>query len=88
MTEKELENVKSFLVDNIFRNPTIMFSDERMNSEKDEEDLPYVIASLYELLHREVTGEPYSYMFHWANKIGSWVEDDLFIKEMKDNEKD
>lgn len=48
------------------------------NIEADEIDLIEVIASLYELLHQMVWGEPYRYMFHWANKCGAWVEDDIF----------
>lgn len=51
-----------------------------MNEADNDIDLIEIIASLYEELHREVMGEPYDYMFHWANKSGSWVESDLFEK--------
>ena len=37
-----------------------------------------VIASLYNLLHKEVTGEDYEYFFHWANKVGGYVDDNYF----------
>ena len=69
----KLDQIREYLIDNVFRNPDVMFSKERY-----EKDLPDIIASLYEVLHRTVTGKPYEYMFHWANKIGAWVEDDLF----------
>ena len=87
MSKEELLKVRLFLIEKIMRNPSIMFSDNRMI---DDIDLIEVIASLYELLHREVEHEPYSYMFHWANKVGSWVDDDMFLKpEFKeDNEND
>ena len=62
---KNLEQIREYLIENVFRNPNIMLSQER-----DEVDLPEIIASLYEVLHRTVTGEPYDYMFHWANKVG------------------
>ena len=86
MTENELNTIKWWLIENIFRNDSIMFDD---NIRRDDIDLVEVIASLYEMLHREVMKEPYEYMFHWANKVGSWCEDQLFInllKETKDND--
>ena len=57
-----------------------MFSEKIRGTTDDDIDLIEIIASLYEELHREVMGEPYNYMFHWANKCGSWVESDLFEK--------
>ena len=77
MTEKELEKIREYIIDNVMTDTDIMFSDNRI----DGVDLPGIIASLYELLHREVTGEPYQYFHHFANEIGSDVEDDLFTKE-------
>lgn len=80
MSRGDLIKVCSFLIDNVFQDPDIMFSDLRWDGDK---DLPYIIASLFELLHREVTGEPYLYFYHWANKIGANVECDLFLKEVE-----
>ena len=77
MTEKELEKIREYIIDNVMTNDNIMFSDERFNGV----DMPEIIASLYELLHRQVTGEPYQYFYHLANKIGADVEDNLFIQE-------
>lgn len=76
LDERKLKQIRNYLIDNVFRNPDVMFSKDR-----DEIDLPEIIASLYEVLHKTVTGEPYEYMYHWANKIGSYVKDDLFTKE-------
>ena len=50
-------------------------------------DLIDIIASLHNMLYKEVTGEYYNYMFHWANKVGSWVYDDLFKKEGEKRER-
>ena len=88
MNIKQLDEVRHWIVDNIMRNADIMLlSDEIRN---DKIDLVEVIASLYELLHREVTGHPYNYMFHWANKCGAWLENDnIFadvIERVKDND--
>lgn len=74
MTEKELEKIREFIIDNVMTNEDIMFSDDRV----DGVDLPEIIASLYELLHQQVTGKPYQYFHHFANKIGSDVENNLF----------
>ena len=73
---KNIDDIKAYLIENIFQNPDIMFSDNR-----DIIDLPEIIASLYECLHIAITGEPYLYMFHWANKIGSDVDDQLFMED-------
>lgn len=79
MTEQKLDKIRNYIITNVMRNPDIMY-----NQIRDREDDPVdIIASLYEELHKEVTGKPYEYMFHWANKIGSDCSDDLF-KNMKD----
>lgn len=77
MEEGQLNAIRGFIVEYIMRDPNIMFSDAR-DVGQHHIDLIYVIASLYEELHKQVMGEPYEYMYHWANKVGSWVEDDLF----------
>ena len=72
---KNIDDIRAYLVENVFRNPDIMLSKDR-----EKIDLPEIIASLYEVLHRTVTGEPYEYMFHWANKVGTYVDDQLFME--------
>lgn len=82
--KKKLSYIRQFLVDEVFRNPNVMFSDEVRGEEFDTPDLATIIACLYEYLHILIEGEPYAYMFHWANKIGSWVEEgdfDLLIND-------
>lgn len=74
--KKNLDVIRAYLVEKVFQNPDIMFSKDR-----EKIDLPEIIASLYECLHRAVIGEPYLYMFHWANKIGSDVDDQLFMED-------
>lgn len=79
MTSKQLDEVREWIINNIILNEDIMFSDEIRNGKI---DLIEVIDALYELLHREVTGKSYDYMYHQANKIGAWVEHDKIITEM------
>lgn len=82
LKEKEqLKMIRGFIVNYIMRDDQVMYSDDARDVGPHHIDLIYVIASLYEELHKVVTGEPYEYMFHWANKVGSWVEDDLFSEE-------
>ena len=83
MNEAKLRNIRTYLIDNVFRNERVMFAKDRYDDSLP--DLPMIIASLYEELHKVVTGQPYSYFWHWANKIGSWVEDDLFSDMGGDN---
>lgn len=77
---KRLMDIREWLIENIFREGYVMHSDAR---EVNGIDLIEVIASLYNEYHYAVLGEPYDYMFHWANKCGSWVEEDLFDRVLK-----
>lgn len=85
---ERLKDIREWLIEHIFRDDHVMFSDAR---EVEGIDLIEVIASLYNEYHNAVMGKPYDYMFHWANKCGSWVEEDLFDrvlnKENSDEEK-
>lgn len=83
MSNEKLTEIREYIVNNIMRNPDYVFSGEvRGDLYADMNiDLLEVIASLYEVLHREVTGETYNYMFHFTNKVGGWVEDGLFTEE-------
>ena len=74
MTEERLDKIREHLVYDIMRNWDYVFSDEVRGNV----DLLSVIASLYNLLHKEVTGEDYEYFFHWANKVGGYVDDNYF----------
>lgn len=76
MDEEKLGYIRGYIVENIMRNPDIMFNEQIR--ELQDVDTVDVIASLYNELHEVVTGEPYDYMFHWANKVGSWVNEDIF----------
>lgn len=90
MTLKELKLVTDWLKYHIIQNPEIMFSDgsraagkgfrsfrtpEGYTTRASAIDLVGVIVYLHNRLSEEITGSPYNYMFHWANKIGSWVDD-------------
>lgn len=88
MSEEKLDRIRSLIVNKIISNDYIMFDDKIRNYEEDDNelDLVEVIVDLYEYLHQIVTGEEYDYMFHWANKIGSWVETGMFDKEVEEYE--
>lgn len=89
MTREELDNITVWIKDNVMRNSKIMFEDAVRGDDKYYDvDLIEVIASLHNMLYKEVTGEYYDYMFHWANKVGSWVYDDMFKKEDEKRERD
>ena len=82
MTKEELDNITYWIKEHIMRNSDIMFEDIiRGDDDYQDIDLIEVIASLHNMLYKEVTGDYYDYMFHWANKVGSWVYDDMFKKE-------
>lgn len=72
----KLDYIRDYIVKNVMRNPDIMFNAQIR--EVQEVDPVDIIASLYNELHEVVTGERYDYMFHWANKVGSDVNEDIF----------
>ena len=79
MTEEDLKLIRDYIVENIARNPDVFI--KCLDIDVDEKlDVIDIIVGLYDMLHKEVTGENYDYMWHWANKIGFWCEDDRFYK--------
>jgi hypothetical protein len=86
MTKEQLNEITSWLIDNVFRNPDVMFSDE-IEIGDEAIALPDVIATLHNLLYEQITGERYDYMFHWANKVGSDCNDNIFDNMLKGGEK-
>ena len=87
MTKDELNKITSLLIDNVFRNSHIMFSEDEIMIGDEVVGLPDIIASLHNLLYEQITGERYDYMFHWANKVGSDCIDDIFDDFLKGEEK-
>lgn len=75
ITEEKLREITNYIILEIMRNPDVMYD---KFIDECEVDIIGVIASLHNLLYEAVTGAPYDYMFHWANKLGMWCEDDLF----------
>ncbi len=86
MTKDELNTITSLLIENVFRNSHIMFSEDEIMIGDEVVGLPDIIASLHNLLYEQITGERYDYMFHWANKIGSDCIDDIFDEFLKGEE--
>ena len=82
LKRSDLNHITELLIEQVFRNENIMFNcrnDEYMVFIDGEyADLIDIIASLHNLLYEAVTGEKYDYMWHWANKVGAWCNDNLF----------
>lgn len=83
MKREQLDEITEYLVYNVWRNGNVMF-DNSCIEEGDVADLVDIISSLHNLLYEEVTGQRYNYAFHWANKVGSAVVDNIFDKEKSD----
>lgn len=85
MSIEQLKIVREWIIWYIMREPKILHDPDVRDIEVYGDpgetvsiDLVDVIASLYELLHHQVTGEPYDYMWHWTNKAGAEVNDKFF----------
>ena len=77
MDKKALDALTRDLIDNVIQNPDYVFD---LGAECNI-DLLEIIASLHNILYKEVTGEYYDYMFHWYNKVaGGSLEDGLYKK--------
>lgn len=80
MTERKLEEITSKVAD-IFRCDALSYFSTDNMEEKENAfcDLLDVVASLHNELYKEVIGEYYDYMFHWANHgYGGSPKDNLF----------
>lgn len=88
MTENELHNIGTWLINNVFFNTNAMFEDKVRECNPTDyggpkPDFVEITASLFNLLYKEVTGKEYGYFFHWANKIGGCLEENIFDEIMK-----
>lgn len=79
MKKEQLDEITEYLIFNVWRNENVMF-DNSCIEEGDVSNLIDIISSLHNLLYEEVTGVKYDYAFHWANKVGSNVLDNIFDK--------
>ena len=80
MDKTALSDLTIDLINNVIQNPDFVFD---LGAEHNIELLE-IIASLHNILYKEVTGEYYDYMFHWYNKIaGGSLEDGLYKKYME-----
>lgn len=87
MNEEKLAKIREFIIDNIVRDfdNHIKCTDIIL---PDNLDVLDIIVGLYDMLHKEVTGKNYDYMWHWANKIGLWCEDGFFYNRIVKGETD
>ena len=82
ITKEQLDKITARIKEKVWRNPLVM-----CNLDTDDEGYALdILTSLHNLLYECVTGEKYNYAFHWANKIGSWVEDNVFDDIIEGNE--
>ena len=80
MDKTALSDLTIDLINNVIQNPDFVFD---LGAEYNI-DLLEIIASLHNILYKEVTGEYYDYMFHWYNKVaGGSLEDGLYKKYME-----
>ena len=84
INDKKIEETRAFIIE-IMRDPNYMFNDhirgyDDIYGQNDNIDLMDLIAYLYELIHELYYFEEYHYMFHWANKVGSWVSEENINK--------
>lgn len=82
ITKEQLDKITKRLIEKVWRNSNVMFDCDG----DDMSDAIDFIASLHNLLYECVTGERYNYAFHWANKIGSWTEDNMFDDIIEESE--
>lgn len=73
---EELDAIRAVLIEQIFRNDDLCFSD--FVQDEKTPDIVSIIASLYNMLYLALTNTRYDYFFHHCNKIGYSCADDYF----------
>lgn len=90
LNEAKMRAIRKFII-SLMRNDTIMYNCYIRGMEDEEDtDLMELIAYLYEIIHQLYYHEPYRYMFHWANKVGSFVDEEnieMIINDLMEEEK-
>lgn len=74
INKDQLRAITENLIENVWRNDRVMYCMD----DDTKTDLIDIVTTLHNLLYEAVTGAPYNYAFHWANKIGCWVDDQYF----------
>ena len=76
LNDAKMKAITRFII-SLMRNNDIMYNWYIRGLDSEEGiDLMDVIAYLYELVHQLYYHEPYRYMFHWSNKVGSVVDEE------------
>ena len=83
MTYEKLKEITGKVAD-VIKEGGFILEDECL-SDYDKYELLDIIASLHNELYKEVTGQYYDYMFHWANHGYGGVPDDGLFKENKND---
>ena len=86
LTKEQLKKLRFLIIDEVIKNPDIMFSDINRPDE-DKPDIIDIIVGMYEYIHQLSTGEQYDYMWHFANKIGGWCDTDYLYQWLERNDK-
>jgi hypothetical protein len=90
LNDAKMKAILRFIV-SLMRDDTVMNNCYIRGMEDEEDtDLMEIIEYLYEITHQHYYHEPYRNMFHWANKVGSLVNEDnidMIINDMVEEEK-
>ena len=85
MKTKNIYEITNEIANDIFRNYWDWYISDGQERDNQVDYLLDVIASLHNLLYEKETGKRYNYMFHWSNKGGGDVFDDIFDFEEEEN---
>ena len=88
LNDEKVKTIRRFIA-GMMRSSDMMFNDHIRGEKDDDIDLMELIAYLYEIIHQLYYHEPYGYMFHWANKVGAWVDEkniEIIINDLMEEE--
>ena len=83
ITDDKIYEIRGYISE-LMRDVNYALDDNIRGYDDNDTDLMEVIAYLYEIINQLYFHEEYHYMFHWANKAGSWVEEDNIDKIIND----
>lgn len=90
LDDAKMKAITRFII-TLMRNSDIMYNCYIRGMEsKDDIDLMDVIAYLHEIIYQLYYRRPYRYMFHWANKVGSAVDEEnieMIINDILEEER-
>lgn len=73
LNRNQIDKLKTLIIDNVVMNPNVILNNDNLADDGDPNpDVIDIVVGMFEYIYQLSTGSEYDYMWHYANKVGSW----------------